>query len=207
MSLHPISSLILLSAVALSASAAEFDIRLTAGTAAVIDDVEISGSGTQDLEEEVSGSGSLTAHAFFGDGLIGFMVGGGFKAAVHAGDQASTGLLGNGQVDVTYESKSLLLEAGLTIRPLQWWRIELRPQLALGQGKVEADTSGSNAEGESGDYVSVGFVVGNFVRFDWFEIGVDLGYESMTGDSRVQGTDTTSNGAGIIAQLGVGVLF
>ena len=50
-------------------------------------------------------------------------------------------------------------------------------------------------------------MVGNFVRFDWFEIGVDLGYESMTGDSRVQGTDTTSNGAGIIAQLGVGVLF
>lgn len=202
-----IPSLILLAAASAPLAALDIDVRLTAGTAAVIDEVEASGT-TQNLEEENSASGSLTAHVFLGDGLLGLMVGGGFRAAVHAGDQSESGtFFPGGQADVTYTGKALLLEAGLTIKPTPMWRIELRPQLTVGQGEIEIDVSGDNITGDAGDYVAIGGVVGNYLRFDWFEIGLDLGFESFAGKSEVSGTEIESTGEGFFAQLGVGVIF
>lgn len=205
--MRSLTSLVLLMAAALPVSAVEFDVRLTAGTAAVIDELEVDGVGGQDIEADVSGSGSLTAHAFFGDGLLGFMVGGGLRAAAYAGEQQSAGSFPADGAELTYETMALQVEAGLTIRPFPRWRIEARPQIAVGQGELEVEVDGDTQTGDAGDYLSVSGVIGNYLRFNWFEIGLDLAYESFSGKSEIAGAGTETTGEGITVQLGIGVVF
>lgn len=198
-----ITSFILLAAVAVPASAADFDIRLTAGAGAELSEAK-SSAGTTTLGEDGGLGGSLTAHVFLGEGLVGFMAGGGFKVGVHAADEPN----GSGGTDnYTYTGMGVLLEAGLTIKPTPIWRVELRPQVTIGQGEVEIDVTGTNTVGDKGDYLAYGIVVGNYLRFDWFEIGIDLGYESFSGKSDIAGTEVEGTGDGFIAQLGLGIIF
>lgn len=208
MSLRLVPALVLVIGAVLPMSAVDIDVRLSLGSAAMVDEIDVDGQGTSSLVDETSGAGSLTGHVFFGDGLIGFMVGGGFRAAVHAGDQEAGGTLFGGQAaDLTYTGKAVLLEAGVTINPLPLWRIELRPQIALGRGEVEIDVVGNNVKGEAGDYTVYGGMIGNYLQIGWFEIGVDLGYESFTGESEIPGSNTESKGEGFVAQLGLGLIF
>lgn len=197
------ASFLLLAAAVVPVSAAEFDIRLTAGAGAELSEGKDS-SGTEELSGDGGLGGSLTAHVFVGDGLLGFMAGGGFKVGVHAADEPNGS---GGTDDYTYTGMGVLLEAGLTLKPTPIWRVELRPQVTIGQGELEIDVSGTNTVGDKGDYLAYGIVLGNYLRFDWFEIGIDVGYESFSGKSDIAGEEVEGTGDGFIGQLGLGIIF
>jgi hypothetical protein len=196
--------------VPFSASAdQDVDMRLKFGSAAEADKFKLeylnrSGSGQS--------SGNLAFEVIVNQhqaGSVGFLFGGGFFARRHSGNDRDPVQ----PTDVDYKAAGAEFIAGVGIRATESLHFEGKLELGYGAGEPTF-APGFWYPTEPDNYSSVSVILGSYYTFakPGFQIGLELGYQSFSGDFKIWNTsgywmDGTIEGSSATANVVLGYRF
>jgi len=195
----------ILSVVAFSSSAwaaTEQGFRFNVGMVPGINELEVDGYGTTDLDDEAC----VNFNPVFvlrtnTDKTLGFVGALGLFVRNHIGD-----MTGSDKAELT--AYGISVSPGLAVNLSEKVHLEFKAEIGLGG----AEQSISGFSDGSGPYASLGVTAGSYVNVtDVIVLGVDLGYMGFASDGEIEIAgntyDTTFSGDGVSLNASIGFMF
>ena len=178
------------------------DLRMKLGSAAGVDSVEFSNSGTFDTSQSDSGNFQVEVAFTPQQGS-----GANFVGTLGAFGRSHKGHIPFFPADVEYNAAGISGSAGISIAAGKNIHFEGRFELALGAGKPTQTTSfASGNPTRDGGYAAASLILGGYYMFSkpGLQLGLELGAQSFVGnfqiwnggvweDGKVKGTGGTAN--------------
>jgi len=180
----------------------EMGFRFNAGMVPGINELEVDGYGTTDLDDEAC----VNFNPVFvlrtnTDKAVGFVGAFGLFVRNHIGDIDS-----DNKAELT--AYGISVAPGLAVNLSEKFHLEFKAELGLG-GAEQSITGFSDG---SGPYASLGLTAGGYVNVtEVIVVGADLGYMAFASDGEIDMSgstyDTTFSGDGLTLNLSLGFMF